>query len=65
MFLRYLSCALVLVTGSALAQDILPFPPAPSGSQAGVTIQSSRYKKRVEPRRLPENVPQHPDHPDG
>jgi arylsulfatase len=39
------------------AQEILPFPPAPSASQAGVTIESSTYKKRVEPRRLPEGAP--------
>jgi arylsulfatase len=38
-------------------QDILPFPPAPSGSQAGVTIESSTYKKRVEPKRLPSDSP--------
>lgn len=46
-----------LLTGSAFAQQILPFPPAPSGSQAGVTIESSTYKKRVEPKRLPDDVP--------
>lgn len=40
-----------------LAQDILPFPPAPSGSQAGVTIESSTYKKRVEPQRLKRDAP--------
>ncbi len=41
----------------ARAQDILPFPPAPSGSQAGVTIESSTYNKRVEPRRLNADAP--------
>jgi arylsulfatase len=40
-----------------VAQEILPFPPVPSGSQAGVTIESSTYKKRVEPRRLAEGAP--------
>jgi hypothetical protein len=39
------------------AQEILPFPPVPSASQAGVTIESSTYNKRVEPKRLPENAP--------
>lgn len=39
------------------AQDILPFPPTPSASQAGVTIESSTYKKRVEPNRLPADAP--------
>ncbi|QDU98814.1 arylsulfatase [Lignipirellula cremea] len=46
-----------LFAGSAVAQQILPFPPAPSGSQAGVTIESSTYKKRVEPKRLPDDAP--------
>ncbi|MCA9075180.1 MAG: arylsulfatase [Planctomycetaceae bacterium] len=41
----------------SIAQDILPFPPTPSASQAGVTIESSNYQKRVEPRRLPEDAP--------
>jgi arylsulfatase len=39
------------------AQEILPFPPVPTASQAGVTIESSTYKKRVEPKRLPEDAP--------
>ncbi|MGB8340784.1 MAG: arylsulfatase [Chthoniobacterales bacterium] len=40
-----------------MAQQILPFPPPPSGSQAGVTIETSTYKKRVEPRHLPADAP--------
>ena len=49
---------LIAVLGTACCgQDILPFPPAPSGSQAGVTIESSTYKKRVEPERLPADAP--------
>ncbi len=39
------------------AQQILPFPPAPSASEAGVTIESSTYKKRVEPKRLTGDAP--------
>jgi len=39
------------------AQEILPFPPAPSASQAGVTIESSIYKKRVEYKRLADGAP--------
>jgi arylsulfatase len=46
-----------LLCGSGAAQDILPFPPAPSGSKAGVTIESSTYQKRVEPKRLPADAP--------
>src|SRR4051794_27170970 len=37
--------------------SILPFPPAPSASTPGLTVQDSLYKKRVEPRHLPENAP--------
>ena len=53
---------LILVLGglfapAAMAQQILPFPPAPSGSQAGVTIETSIYKKRVELRHLPADAP--------
>ncbi len=49
--------ALTLSMALVNAQDILPFPPTPSASQAGVTIESSTYRKRVEPRRLAANAP--------
>jgi arylsulfatase A-like enzyme len=39
------------------AQEILPFPPAPSGSKAGLTMESSTYKKRVEPKHLADGAP--------
>ena len=39
------------------AQEILPFPPAPSGSTAGLTMKDSVYKKRIEPKRLAEGAP--------
>ena len=45
------------VSPVAGAQEILPFPPVPSGSSAGLTIQDSNYKKRVEPKRLAEGAP--------
>ena len=48
----------------AIAQEILPFPPAPSASKAGLTMEDSTYKKRVEPKHL-EECAEHPDHPDG
>ncbi|MCF7962053.1 MAG: sulfatase-like hydrolase/transferase [Pirellula sp.] len=51
---------LVLVnvfTTATMAQEILPFLPAPSGSTPGLTIQDSTYKKRVEPKRLAEGAP--------
>jgi hypothetical protein len=38
-------------------QDSLPFPPTPSASIAGRTMQESLYKQRVEPRRLPVDAP--------
>ena len=38
-------------------QDVLPFPPVPSASIAGRTMQESVYKRRVEPRRLPDDAP--------
>src|SRR6202041_1702156 len=38
-------------------QDPLPFPPTPSASIAGRTMQESVYKRRVEPRRLPAGAP--------
>ena len=39
------------------AQDVLPFPPTPSASVAGRTMQESVYQRRVEPRRLPADAP--------
>ena len=51
--LSILSLALgAVLAPTARAQEILPFPPAPSGSTAGLTMQDSIYKKRVEPKRL-------------
>jgi hypothetical protein len=41
----------------AMKQDSLPFPPTPSASIAGRTMQESVYKRRVEPRRLPAGSP--------
>ena len=42
---------------TAGAQEILPFPPTPSASTAGLTMQDSTYKKRVEPKHLAEGAP--------
>ncbi|MGH1565350.1 arylsulfatase [Mumia sp. DW29H23] len=38
-------------------QDSLPFPPTPSASVAGRTMQESTYERRVEPPRLGEDAP--------
>jgi arylsulfatase A-like enzyme len=46
-----------LLTTAAIAQEVLPFPPTPSASKAGLTMQDSTYKKRVEPRRLADGAP--------
>ena len=52
-----------VTAGSATAfpklpsQDVLPFPPVPSASIAGRTMQESVYRRRVEPRRLHADAP--------
>jgi arylsulfatase len=52
------SCAAsAMVVPIVDAQQVLPFPPTPSASQAGVTIEGSTYKKRVEPRHLAKDAP--------
>lgn len=38
-------------------QDVLPFPPTPSASVAGRTMQESVYQQRVTPSRLPDDAP--------
>ena len=47
----------MVVATAASAQEILPFPPAPSGSTAGLTMETSTYKKRVEPKHLAAGAP--------
>jgi arylsulfatase A-like enzyme len=37
--------------------DVLPFPPTPSASKAGLTMETSTYKKRVEKNHLAEGAP--------
>ena len=41
--MELLSISLILAS-AAHAQEILPFPPAPSASSPGLTIQDSTYK---------------------
>lgn len=48
---------LATITDIASAQEVLPFAPAPSGSKAGLTMESSTYKKRVEPKHLADGAP--------
>src|SRR3954470_20510743 len=61
---KYLWFAALAISGAmaaprtpAGAQDVLPFPPTPSASIAGRTMQESVYGQRVTPRRLPEDAP--------
>ncbi len=42
---------------TAVAQEVLPFPPAPSASTAGLTLQDSVHKKRINPARLSADAP--------
>ena len=37
--------------------SVLPFPPSPTASKAGPTLQESVHKRRVEPDRLPKGAP--------
>jgi len=37
--------------------SVLPFPPTPSASVAGPTLQESKHQRRVEPDRLPKDAP--------
>jgi arylsulfatase len=53
--------ALCCMTAQAAAPvadgAVLPFPPAPSASKPGLTIQDSTYQKRIEPKRLADGAP--------
>jgi arylsulfatase A-like enzyme len=46
-----------VIPGSADAQEVLPFPPKPSGSTASRTMQESVYSPRIAARRLPADAP--------
>jgi arylsulfatase len=37
--------------------SVLPFPPTPSASVAGPTLQESKHQRRAEPERLPKDAP--------
>ena len=52
-------CCLVPAAFAATPDDgsVLPFPPAPTASKAGPTLQESIHKRRVEPDRLPKGAP--------
>jgi arylsulfatase A-like enzyme len=41
----------------SLDGSVLPFPPTPTASVAGPTLQQSKHQRRVEPNRLPQDAP--------
>src|SRR6187551_487186 len=51
------SCLLLAAPALAGAQEVLPFPPKPSGSIANRTMQESVYSPRPAQRRLAADVP--------
>ena len=52
-------CGMISPIDAAPPSDgsVLPFPPVPSASKAGPTLQQSVHKRRVEPDRLPKDAP--------
>ena len=52
-------CGLTTAAFATIPNDgsVLPFPPTPSASKAGQTLQESVHKRRVEPDRLPKDAP--------
>lgn len=56
-FAGLVGLCVTIIAPFAEAQEILPFPPTPSASTAGLTMQDSIYKKRETPQRLPKDAP--------
>ncbi|WP_271407951.1 arylsulfatase [Pseudomonas sp. Q1-7] len=52
-----LAVGALLGSPAAVAQNSLPFPPTPSASEAGPTLQESRHQKRQEQTHLPADAP--------
>src|SRR6516165_9804749 len=52
-----LSWLMVAAPSASVAQQVLPFPPKPSGSTAGLTMQESVYSPQPAERRLPADAP--------
>jgi len=61
MFIRrwrgVISSLILFAPYAAMAQANLPFPPAPSASKAGITLNESEHQWRKEPNRLPADAP--------
>ena len=57
-FLKIITSAVMFcLTNLIYAQEVLPFPPTPSASEAGLTMQTSTYNKRVDPERIAKDAP--------
>ena len=59
-----LPCLTLAATSVASAQEVLPFPPKPSGSIANRTMQESVYSPLPATRRLAGGCAEHPDRAD-
>lgn len=57
LFRTMLTLAVALTSFGAAAQEVLPFPPTPSASEAGRTIQESIHKRRTDVKHLPTDAP--------
>lgn len=57
MFRIALVTALMLLANQAAAQEVLPFPPEPSGSVAGRTMQDSTCSPLPKVSHLPKDAP--------
>jgi arylsulfatase len=57
MFVYLVLGVAAAVVPMAHAQEVLPFPPTPSASTAGLTMQDSIHKKRATPSRLQPGAP--------
>ncbi len=47
----------IVTPSRTVKQDSLPFPPAPSGSIAGRTLQNSVYSPKPAEKHLPDDAP--------
>ena len=59
MSIRSVMCifTISIFVAPVFGQETLPFPPTPSASKPGLTIQESTHQKRVPQRRLAEDAP--------
>ncbi|MBT6963606.1 MAG: sulfatase-like hydrolase/transferase, partial [Lentimicrobiaceae bacterium] len=53
----FMVCLVVVFLPSVNSQEVLPFPPTPSASKAGLTMQTSTYQTRVAKNHLDKDAP--------